>query len=225
MTLERTAASLICLAWVLLPESAATQPTRVDGFASCEYVNVFVDRSLGDPSANDWERVEPIRRGGLEMAAAVLPSLGLRIVRDRAEAHWVLSASGLVGPTFGIFVELTAELELQRDLYVAELDDAGFPYRGTIGGNYYFEVDPEQGPETIRYDIYRGVKQLWDLEFEQISALCQMSTQLKEEGWDGMKELRIELAEEIKRVRAARARAHQEKRLQLEVEDPRPLAP
>jgi hypothetical protein len=212
---------------VLLPESAATRPTLLDGFASCEYVNVFVDRSLADPTANDWERVESIRRSCLEMAVAALPSLGLRIVGDRAEAHWVLSASGLVGPsrTFGIFVELTAELELQRDLYVAELDDAGFPYRGEIGGNYHFEVDPEQGPETIRYDIYRGVKQLWDLEFEQISALCQMSTQLKEEGWDGMKELRIELAEEIKRVRAARARAHQEKRLQLEVEDPRPLAP
>ena len=161
------------------------------------------------------------------MAVAALPSLGLRIVRDRADAHWVLSASGLVGPsrTFGVFVELTAQLGLQRDLYVAELDDAGFPYRGEIGGNYYFEVDPEQRPETVRYDIYRGVKYLWDLESKQVSALCEMSTQLKKEGWGGMKELRIELAEEIKRVRAARARAHQDKRLQLEVEDPPPIAP
>jgi hypothetical protein len=59
---------------------------------------------------------------------------------------------------------------------------------------------------------------LWRLESEQVAALCAMSAKLREEGWIGIKELRIELIEEMNRAR--RARAAQTKSLDLSVEDP-----
>jgi hypothetical protein len=65
------------------------------------------------------------------------------------------------------------------------------------------------------------------LESEQVAALCAMSAKLRREGWIGIKELRIELIEEMKRVRAARTKRLGTKRLgtkrlELDVEDPLP---
>jgi hypothetical protein len=55
-----------------------------------------------------------------------------------------------------------------------------------------------------------------------VAALCAMSAKLRAEGWIGIKELRIELIEEMKRVRAARTKRLGTKRLELDVEDPLP---
>ena len=49
-----------------------------------------------------------------------------------------------------------------------------------------------------------------------------MSAKLKEEGWVGIKQLRIELIEEMKRARRERRSATRTKRLDLEVEEPLP---
>jgi hypothetical protein len=77
--------------------------------------------------------------------------------------------------------------------------------------------------ERYRSEVEQAVRLLWGLESRQVAALCAMSAKLKAEGWVGIKELRIELIEEVKRVRRARARAERNKRLELEVEDPRPI--
>jgi hypothetical protein len=42
---------------------------------------------------------------------------------------------------------------------------------------------------------------------------------LKDEGWMGIRELRLELIDELKRARAERARVGQGKHLELEVEE------
>lgn len=226
MTIERAARLLACWACALVLAEGARADAFPSPFDSCEYVNVFAVRSSTEPATRQGEAAEAIRRRYLEAAVGVLPSFGLRVVPDREEAYWLLSASSLVGPggSLGVFLELTAGIELQRHLYVAELDDPEFPYRGEIGGNYYFEIHPERDPQQIWREVFTGVSRLWALEFEQVSALCAISAQLKEEGWQGLKELRVELAEEIKRVRRERA-AGQQRVLELEVEDPTVPAP
>jgi hypothetical protein len=141
-------------------------------------------------------------------------------VENPAEAFWTLTASGLVGPTsVGIFIELTGSIELQHHLYIADLADNGFSYRGEVGGNYYIGVFPDAPPERYRREVARAVDLLWGYESEQVAALCGMSAQLKDEGWMGIRELRLELIDELKRARAERARMGQGKHLELEVEE------
>jgi hypothetical protein len=77
-------------------------------------------------------------------------------------------------------------------------------------------------PERYRREVARAVRLLWGYESEQVAALCGMSARLKDEGWMGIRELRLELIEELKRARAERARAGQAKRLELNVEDALP---
>jgi hypothetical protein len=71
--------------------------------------------------------------------------------------------------------------------------------------------------------VERAVRLLWGYESKQVAALCGMSAQLKDEGWMGIRELRVELINELKRVRGERARAERNKRLELDVEGPMPL--
>jgi hypothetical protein len=190
----------------------------VRGEEACEYLTVYADASLADEGAGGREIAEPMRRALLQMATATLPRLGLRSVQKPEDAYWTLTASSLVGPTsVGIFVELTGSIELQHHLYIAELDRDGFPYRGEVGGNHYIDILPYTETERYRSDVERGMRLLWRLESEQVAALCAMSARLKREGWVGIKELRIELIEEVKRVR--RERVERAKRLELEVED------
>ena len=53
---------------------------------------------------------------------------------------------------------------------------------------------------------------------EQIAALCAIRSELIDEGWTTIEELRNELIEEMDQIRRARARASQQKNLELEVE-------
>jgi hypothetical protein len=219
MRIARCADSLcgaLTLLFLVAPAVGAAPAGR--GVNTCEYLAVYVDASIADPAARGREIAEPMRRALLEMAAAIFPELGLHRVDRSQEAYWTLTASSLVGPTsVGIFVELTGSIELQHHLYIAELGRDGFPYRGEVGGNLYFDILPATAPERYRSEVERGVRALWRLESEQVAALCAMSAKLKEEGWIGMKQLRAELIEEMKRLRGARAeRARQ---LELDVED------
>ncbi len=191
------------------------------GAETCEYLTVVVDPSIADQGAPGRKIAEPMRRKFLEMAAEALSGLGLLVVKDRKDAYWILTASWLVGPrSVGVFIELTGSIELQHHLYIAELDRDGFPYRGEVGGNHYVGVRSNSSPEHYRSEVATAVRLLWGLESEQVVALCAMSAKLKEEGWVGIQELRMELIEEVKRAR--RARAERNKRLELDVEDPLP---
>lgn len=191
------------------------------GAKACEYLTVYVDASIADEAAGGREIAEPMRRAVLQMATATLPGLGLRVLQGPEDAYWTLTTSSLVGPTsVGIFIELTGSIELQHHFYIAELDRDGFPYRGEVGGNHYIDILPYTEPERYRSEVERGIRFLWGLEADQVAALCAMSAELREEGWIGVKELRIELIEEMKRVRGERAGAVRNKHLELNAEDP-----
>lgn len=219
MRIARCAGSL-CGAFLLLILAAPAVGAAAAGreAKTCEYRTIYVDASIADPAARGREIAEPMRRALLGMAAAISPELGLHRVDRNQEAYWTLTASRLVGSTsVGIFIELTGSIELQHHLYIAELDRDGFPYRGEVGGNLYFDILSSTTPERYRSEVESGMRALWRLESEQVAALCAMSAKLKEEGWIGMKELRVELIEEMKRVRGARA--ERTRRLELDVED------
>lgn len=187
---------------------------------ACEYLTVYVDASIADEAAGGREIADPMRIAFLQMAAATLPRLGLRVADSREDAYWSLTASSLVGPTsVGVFIELTGSIELQHHFYIAELDKNGFPYRGEVGGNHYIDILADTEPGRYRREVERGVRLLWRLESEQVTALCAMNAKLREEGWIGIKELRIELIEEMKQARRARANAARTKRLELDVEN------
>ncbi len=193
------------------------------GSEACEYLTVYVDASIADEAAGGREIAEPTRRALLQMAADALHGRGLRLVQIPEDAYWILTASSLVGPTsVGIFIELTGSIELQHHLYIAELDRDGFPYRGEVGSNHYIDIFPDTEPAQYRSEVERTVRLLWGLESEQVAALCTMSAKLREEGWVGIKQLRIELIEEMKRARRERRSAARTKRLDLEVEEPLP---
>jgi hypothetical protein len=193
------------------------------GPEGCEYLNVYVDASIADATARGREIAEPMRRALLQMATDALHGQGLRVAQKPEDAYWILTASSLVGPTsVGVFIELTGSIELQHHLYIAELDRDGFPYRGEVGGNRYIDILPDTEPARYRSEVQRSVRLLWGLESEQVAALCAMSAKLREEGWVGIKELRIELIEEMKRARRERGSAAQTKTLELSVDEPLP---
>lgn len=206
----------LSLVWLAI--SVVSGPSEGREAGACEYRGVYVDASIADEDAGGRKIAEPMRRAFLQMASAILPRLGLRVVQGPEDAYWTLTASSLVGTTsVGIFIELSGSIELQHHLYIAELDRNGFPYRGEVGGNHYIDILPDTQPERYASEVERGVRLLWRLESEQVAALCEMSVKLREEGWIGIKELRIELIEEMKRAR--RERAARTKRLELDVED------
>ena len=60
---------------------------------------------------------------------------------------------------------------------------------------------------------------IWNLDSEQIDALCVIRSELIDEGWVAVEELRAQLIEEMERVRRARARASQRKILEIELEE------
>ena len=208
---------------VFLAISAVSGDLADRGTESCEYLTVYADASIADEAGARRKIAEPMRRAFLQMAAATLSGLGLRVVQSPEDAYWTLTASSLVGPTsVGIFIELTGSIELQYHLYIAELDRDGFPYRGEVGGNHYIDILPYTEAERYRSEVERWTRLLWQMESQQVAALCVMSAKLREEGWMGIKELRIELIEEMKRVRRERAGTAQTKRLELDVGDSPP---
>jgi hypothetical protein len=216
------AASMVCAFSLILLAAGAARGDSVEGGAeACEYLTFYVDASIADEAAGGREIAEPMRHAFLRLATDALRTQGLRDVHSPEDAYWTLTASSLVGPTsVGVFIELTGSIELQHHLYIAELDREGFPYRGEVGGNHYIDILSYTEPERYRSEIDARVRMLWRLESGQVAALCAMSAKLREDGWIGIKELRVELIEEMNRAR--RARAAQTKRLDLSAEDPPP---
>jgi hypothetical protein len=211
------AACLPAVLSIAAADAAAASPEM----EACEYRAVYVDASVADDAARGREIAEPMRRVFLQMTTDAFSRRGLRIVQKPEDAYWILTASSLVGPTsVGVFIELTGSIELQHHLYIAELGRDGFPYRGEVGGNHYIDVLPATEPARYRGEIEYGVRLLWGLESEQVAALCAMSAKLRAEGWIGIKELRVELIEEMKRAR--RERATRTKQLDLQIDEPPP---
>ena len=187
---------------------------------SCEYRNVFVDPE--DP-LRGIGRAEVFRRVALRRAAEILPRFGLWIVKDRSDAYWRLFAEGRVNLEGNVTVRigLSPELKLGREMFVVDMGDDEFPYRGDIGGSYKRAYAGELDPGVVRAMADKDMKWIWGRESEQITALCQARITLVEEGWAEIEELRTTMAEEMKRIRRERAREQQQKHLRLEVEETR----
>jgi hypothetical protein len=190
--------------------------SHLSGF--CEYRNVFV--VLEDSLQSSDPRVEPLRRAILSRAAEELPRMGLRAVSDPSEGYWRLFADAWMGKQGNplVHLRLRGELKLSRHLFVVMMADEAFPYRGGIGGSYNFVTASLSDTKTLDLQVETGMRWIWELDSEQINALCVIRSELIDEGWVAIGELRDELIKEMEQVRRERARASQEKILELEID-------
>jgi hypothetical protein len=211
----------LCLA--LLAGGAGANPTTAGNEEPkspepCEYRNVFVE--FDNPSRVNDPRVEPLRRAILTRAAEVFPELELETVADPSEAYWRLFADAWLDRQGNPLVHLgmRGELKLGRHLFVIAMADESFPFRGGTGGSYNFVKASLANTQLLGSQVETGMKWIWSLDSEQIAALCEVRSTLIGEGWTAVEELRQELVEEMEQIRQARARANQQKGLELEVE-------
>jgi hypothetical protein len=211
------------LYWLLLVACASAEPAPADNGDpqapdTCEYRNVFVE--FDDPSRLNDSRVEPLRLAILSRAVEVFPELGLAAVADPSDAYWRLFADAWMDRQDNPLVHLgmRGELKLGRHLFVVAMADESFPFRGGAGGSYNFVKASLADPQLLDSQVATGMQWIHALDSEQIDALCAMRAELIDEGWTEIEELRDQLIEEMEQVRRARARAGQQKNLELEVE-------
>jgi hypothetical protein len=208
---------------VLLVVCATATPARAEyGDSqppdSCEYHNVLVE--IDEPFRANDARVEPIRRAILNSAVEKFPELGLNAVTDPSEAYWRLFANAWMDRQGNPLVHLgmTGELKLGRHLFVVAMADESFPFRGVAGGGYNFVNARLADTQLLDSQVETGMRWIWGLDSEQIAALCAIRSELIDEGWTTIEELRNQLIEEMDQVRQARGRASRQKNLELEVE-------
>jgi len=186
---------------------------------SCEYRNVVV--LFEDPHSSGDPRVEPLRRAILSRAAEALPRVGLRAVPDPSEGYWRLFADAWVDDQGNPLVHLglRGELKLGRHLFVVTLADERFPYRGGLGGSYNFVTASLSDTRLLDAQVETGMKWIAGLDSEQLDALCAIRSELLDEGWVAVEELRDQLIEEMQQVRRERVRASQRKTLEIEIQE------
>jgi len=209
---------LILLVGCANTEPAAAGKEDPQSPDSCEYRNVFIE--FDNPFQVSDPRVEPLRRAILSRAAEVFPELGLETVADPSEAYWRLFANAWMDRQGNPLVHLgmRGELKLGRHLFVVAMADESFPFRGGTGGSYNFVKASLANTQLLGSQVEAGMRWIWRLDSEQIAALCEVRSTLIGEGWTAVEELRQELIEEMEQIRRARARASQQKNLDLEVE-------
>jgi hypothetical protein len=185
---------------------------------SCEYRNVFVE--FDNPSRVNDSRVEPLRLAILSRAVEVFPELGLAAVADPSDAYWRLFADAWLDRQGNPLVHLglRGELKLGRHLFVVAMADESFPFRGGAGGSYNFVKASLAEPQLLDSQVATGMRWIRALDSEQIDALCAIRSELIDEGWTEIEEFRNQLIEEMEQVRRTRARASQQKNLELEIE-------
>jgi hypothetical protein len=212
------------LCWILLAGCANTEPMpAVSGDSrppdACEYRNVFVEFDI--PSQRNDPRVGPLRVAVLKSAEEVFRELGMAAVDDPSEAYWRLFADAWVDRQGNPLVHLglRGELKLGRHLFVVAMADESFPFRGRAGGSYNFVNASLANKQLLDAQVETGMRWIWRLDSEQVAALCAIRSELIDEGWTEIEELRNELIEEMEQIRRARARASQQKKLEVEVEE------
>jgi hypothetical protein len=203
------------------PAPLPPPPTPAELIGTCKYLNVFVDPE-NIYHGNVDRRPEEIRQEVLLRAAQLLPEHGFSIVQNRSDAYWSLYVQGYhnVQGVVSIRIALQAELKLGRELFVILIDNDEFPYRGSLGGGYQLEFLGPLDRASVQTQTAHAVKSILARESKQIPALCEARSQLAEEGWSEIEELRLQLVDEMKRVRSERAQTHQQKVLLIGVEEP-----
>ena len=143
---------------------------------------------------------------------------------DPSEAYWRLFADAWTDRQGNPLVHLgmRGELNLGRHLFVVAIADESFPFRGGAGGGYNFVNASLADQQLLDSDVETGIKWIHALDSEQLAALCTIRSELIDEGWTSVEELRNELIREMEQVRQARSRAGQQKNLELEVEGIKP---
>jgi hypothetical protein len=214
------ALKVVCI-WALLGGCASAEPAPAENRDpqapdSCQYRNVFV--AFDNPVQAADPRAEPLRVAILRRAAEVLPRLALHAVDDPSEAYWRLFADAWTDRQGNPLVHLgmRGELKLGRHLFVVSMADESFPFRGGVGGSYNFVRASLADQPLLDAQVEIGMRWIQGLDSEQLAALCEMRSELIDEGWAEIEELRNELIEEMEQIR--RARASQQQSLELEVE-------
>ena len=169
----------------------------------CRYANVFVETEavLVD------EESRPMHSAILAAAVHELPGTGFRKVEDPLEASFHFGVGVVMTPGNRALasINLKPELEFMNHIFLAQLDDNAFPYRGDAGGSRGIELAVPLNLERERGRIRNAVRSMWDIEAEQILALCEMEATLRSEGWADIEELRKQLVHEMKQIRRQRA--------------------
>lgn len=178
---------------------------------SCEYTRVFIDTNAFKMDGAE----ERARRAVLEIAREI--DFGWEIVPDRTSAYWVLTAySVLNGDAFSIGLSLVAGIRLHNHVFIAQLQNDNFPDPG-LRRNHSFVLSTKADPATLRPTIASAKAWLWDSQSAVLDRLCELGDELREEGWTGLAELRMELVEEMQRARRRREQEYQ-KRLEIRIE-------
>jgi hypothetical protein len=220
---------LVHLAALVLTSAAGSGLAAAEPSDSCEYLKIYVEPDNHIVDGADLWLAEPLRKLILELAVEALPELGLRQVQDRSNAYLRLISTG-ISLESGDVVEqigLDAELKLERHMFAVLMEDPrGFPYRGDLGSTSTAVLPRDRalawlnatGEDflDLRATVKVAMKALWDIEAEQMLALCNARSKLVEEGWADIEELRKELVLEIGQVRRDRRDLHQRKQLKLE---------
>jgi hypothetical protein len=103
-------------------------------------------------------------------------------------------------------------------MFLIQMSDGTIPYRGSLGSGWSFDFGDSGWARVIDERAPEGVRSIWELEREQITALCAARSTLAAEGWTEIEELRNALVDEMRRVRSERARATQRKRLEIRLD-------
>jgi hypothetical protein len=213
--------AIICALAPVSPLIASAKADALDETQSsepCEYLNIYVDPESYLMRGKQTERVEQLRMKFLDLCATAASDLGYQIVSDPSKAYFRLrtGASTVSDRNMLMGVMVDPYLKLQHHIFVVMLDDPGFPYRGALGTELDWEFHGSYNRKHFKSWADKSMKVIWDLDTEQIDALCKAKARLLAEGWQAIEELRNELVVEMKRSRAERAKETQRKSLELE---------
>jgi hypothetical protein len=217
--------------WNLPP--AKPRPTD-----ACEYGSVWFRPD--NPEGDDWVSNDKKRRYLLQRASESLDRYPLWRVDRREDAYWVFGVSHRLDrkpsdayswnrklsdvysldrkPSDVYKMSLSAELRLERDVFVVKIVYPLFPHRPTMG-NSYLSVWSERLPnaEGLNAFVDDGLDRIWQQEAERFEALCSARERFVREGLKDVEELRKQLVEEMQQLRRRQA-AEPGKRIDVTIE-------
>jgi hypothetical protein len=216
---------------MVVPPPAAAPPPD-----SCPYRYVFVDPENISTTFLLPRKAESLRQFTVVAVIDVFSELGLWMVTDPGDAYWTLESSAMRGPPgfSAVSVGLDNHVQLARHIQLFLIDDAEFPYRGSLGFGAHFTIPGRVQLPVFRQQVQEMIAALWKRESVQVDAACSARARTLQEGWASIEQLRQRMVEEMSRVRRRRATdpqgrqleldatgadPGQNKRLELEVED------
>ena len=186
----------------------------------CEYRKAYVEPQSARVGSPETGALEPLRQRILASWARAAREVGLELSRDRDGAWLRLQVTAMFSDAGDPYIrfDLTPYLKLQHHLFIAVMDDPEFPSGGRLGSSYGVELNPFPPEHELEQTIRVAMRVVWSRASQEIEALCALRARLIDEGWTELEELRKQLILDMERVRAARRRDTQRKRLKLQIE-------